>query len=97
MPSESEKKACPRASSMTLLLTFEKSGCSRNRTPSEAPGSIHDATTMTTRSSSRSGIRIFAARSMPPFTPRTTTRWVSTTKATAQRQGFKGSVENVWK
>ena len=62
-----------------------------------APGSEHEATTMTIKSTNSVGISIFAAFSMPLRTPRVTTKWVIRTKAMAQRTGFSGSEEKVAK
>ena len=39
-PTDSEKNDCPIAYKMISDVTFEKSGCKKNRTPSPAPSNV---------------------------------------------------------
>lgn len=61
--------------------------------PRSAPGSIHEATTMTRRRMKSAGMRTFDARSMPPRTPWMMTQWVMPMKTATHRRGFQGLEE----
>ena len=76
-PREREKNACPSALSTTEPFTFEKSGLSRNFSPSPAPGMMTLQTTSTRMMMKRAGIRMLAHFSIPFLMPITTTTWVS--------------------
>ena len=58
-------------------------------------GSMHDATTMTKRSTNSVGIMSLDAFSMPPLTPRMITKRVRQRIIASQKIGRKGSVEKL--
>ena len=97
MPIESEKNACPSATSTVEGVTFEKSGRKRNRTPSPPPGISSEWIDSTIRMSSSSGMRILAERSMPFCTPKAITKWVASTKRQVYNTGRQGLLMNVSK
>ena len=97
VPIDNEKNAWPRASSMTSLSTLLKSGLNRKLMPSDAPGSMHDATAMMMSSTKSVGMRRFDTFSMPLRTPLTTTAWVRRMNPKVQSTGLTGSVLNSWK
>ena len=70
---------------------LEKSGVKKNSSPLAAPGVVRAHTTSTTMRRKRKGMRIFDERSMPLFTPRTTTKCVAKRKAARQSSGNHGS------
>ena len=90
VPNDNEKKAWPKASRNTVLLTLEKSGLSRKSTPRHAPGSMHDAPTSTISRINRVGMSRLDTFSMPLRMPCTTTKWVIRMNATAQNAGITG-------
>ena len=94
VPSDSEKKAWPRASRNTSRFIFEKSGLSRKSTPCHAPGNMHEAMTMMMSRMNSVGMSRLETFSMPLRTPFTTTRCVSTMNATVHTAGMIGSVVN---
>ena len=79
MPIESEKNACPSATSTVVGVTFEKSGAKRNFNPASPPGISSECTDSTIRIRNSSGMRILAERSMPFCTPMAITKWVART------------------
>ena len=79
MPIESEKNACPSATSTVVGVTFEKSGAKRNFSPASPPGISSEWTDRIIRMTKSSGIRILAERSMPFCTPSAITKWVAST------------------
>jgi len=83
VPSEIEKKACPKASNTTLGVIFEKSGKKRNFSPSHAPGREHATAISPTSIRKSRGIITFDAFSMPPRTPFTTIECVITMNVSA--------------
>ena len=92
MPMLSEKKLCPKALRTTAPVIFEKSGMKRKRRPSAAPGRVSDFTHSTTMMTSSRGMSILLQRSMPSFTPRTTTTAVRARNASWQTMGSQGWV-----
>jgi len=71
-PTPIEKKACPTAARKVLNVTLLKSGCSKNVTVLAASPLASANPTMPTRRRKKSGIKMVAARSIPPLTPRAT-------------------------
>ena len=81
MPIESEKNACPSATSTVEGVTFEKSGRKRNRTPSPPPGISSEWIDSAIRITNSSGISTLAERSMPFCTPIVMTKCVASTNS----------------
>ena len=81
MPMDSEKNACPSATSTVRGVTAEKSGLKKKRSPSPPPGMRSEWTERTTRIASSSGMSTLAERSIPFSTPRAMMTWVSSTKS----------------
>ena len=81
MPIESEKKACPSATSTVEGVTFEKSGRNRNRSPSSPPGISSEWIDSAIRMTNSRGISTFAERSMPFCTPVAMTKCVASTNS----------------
>ena len=74
---ESEKKACPKATSTVEGVTCEKSGRKKKRSPSPPPGSSSEWTERAMRTTNSSGMSTLAERSMPFRTPSAITEWVA--------------------
>ena len=81
MPSDREKNAWPKAALTVLQVTLEKSGVRKKAMPLAAPSKVTARTARTITSRARTGIRMRAARSIPPRTPPATITRVSTMKA----------------
>ena len=77
IPSDNEKNTCPMAlttmsATSPKLLIFEKSGISKNFTPSAAPFRVREYIISPTRNTSSSGKSTDDTFSMPFDTPNTT-------------------------
>ncbi|MOA01707.1 hypothetical protein D3C78_1211280 [compost metagenome] len=78
MPNESEKKACPRATSVASALSLEKSGRKKKDAPSPAPGRVNARIINTISKISMPGINILLNFSIPEDTPLIITAHVQT-------------------
>ncbi len=65
--------------------------------PFQALGNEHEAATMMSRRTNSVGMSTLLTFSMPRLTPRTTTRWVMTTKAMVHTIGSMGDEVNLVK
>ena len=82
---------------MTLAVSFERSGLSRKRKPSDEPGMLKEQTTSMPMMKSSMGIITFENRSMPDCTPREMMKCVRPMKATPVRTGSHGSLTKLLK
>ena len=79
---------------MTLLLTFDQSGRSKNSMPAAAPGSKMEQMVSTSVIMNRVGIMIFEKRSMPDCTPLVIIKCVIPMKRMNQSEGSQGLAVN---
>ena len=86
-PSESEKKAWPRAAAPASALSLEKSGLSRYATPLADPGRVREYTIMATMSTNSTGMAMLENFSIPFFTPPSTMPATMAMKAVWERMG----------
>ena len=90
-PSESEKKACPRAAAKAWASIFEKSGLKRYSTPFPAPGRVSEYTAMAITMKNSIGIITLLNFSIPSLMPTITMTVVATMKTVCMMSGAHGA------
>ena len=95
LPIPIEKHACPKADCATLGVILSKSGVNINAKASAVPPELIDENieynASPTKSIKNSGIKSFAANSIPLLTPRATSHDVSNPKNKKYGKTDKGS------
>ena len=97
IPTDSEKKACPRAATSVSPLMASGRISNRYLTPSQAPGSVTARNTIAIRSKNKHGIRNLLNFSIPLETPRTTTKMHKPKNNAPQIKGSTGALINCTK